>query len=245
MAEATGDEFRASAWLLGDILEDIRDSISFNEPQFTDGYIDLEWYGVQKYGYGQIEVDLTFNESIVECGDDTGDRIVVCADTVLPMTAGEVLVAAIIVDEPIPLRSADRSLIYSAVFDSDGDPANDWRYVEPFDWDYFQGADRWYQLIYDHGAGEWFVTVTQLTADGSIPPATEPSSVRVVVEGDTVVFFVSMEEFVSATPGYRLSAFGHDGFFSETDRGGDVSGDRPDEPLPVVSDAALPAAPTG
>ncbi len=53
----------------------------------------------------------------------------------------------------------------------------------------------------------------------------------VVIEGDTIGFFISAEEFPSADPGYRLTAFGHDGFYSSSDRGGDVTGEDPTEPV--------------
>ena len=45
------------------------------------------------------------------------------------------------------------------------------------------------------------------------------------------MFFISADEFSSPDPGYRLTAFGHDGFFSPSDRGGDVTGENPTEPL--------------
>jgi hypothetical protein len=46
-----------------------------------------------------------------------------------------------------------------------------------------------------------------------------------------------MSEFPAAEPAFRLTAFGHDGRFSESDRGGDVSGVDPAEPpVPVVGE---------
>ena len=175
--------------------------------------------------------------------DSVEDAMCVCADGVLDMPPGGVVVAALIVAEPIPLESPDRSLIYSAVFDSDGDPANDWVFNDPFDWDYFQGADRWYQLAYSHTAGTWTLTVTQLDAGGAITGSIEPSTVRAVIEGDTIVFFISETEFAVDRPGYRLTTFGHDGAFSQDDRGGDVSGDLPSDPLTVLGGDRIPATP--
>ncbi len=67
------------------------------------------------------------------------------------------------------------------------------------------------------------MTVTQLNPDGSIPSVGSASSVRAVVVGDTVAFFVSMDLFPHALPGVRLTTFGQDGFFSESFRGVDLN----------------------
>jgi hypothetical protein len=206
--------------------------------------VDLEWYGAGKYGYDAAGVTITFNESIFECGEAAGGRRVVCADGgVLPMPAGEVAVLGMVLADEIPQTGGDHSLVYSAVLDSDADPANDWVFVPPFDMDYFQGTDRWYQVLYDHIADSWRLVVTQLSPDGGIGTASEASTVRAVVEGDTVVFFISMEEFPAAEPGYRLTAFGHDGLFSESDRGGDVSGRLPNEPPLPLERGTVPVSP--
>ncbi len=217
------EEMRRAAIIFGDALNDIRDSIQFNDATFTEGYIDLELYGTYKLGYTIQGVTEVYNESALECGDRQPDLIVVCSvDGVLDMAPGEVLVGVMITREEIPIQG-DVSLIYSLVADSDRDPADDWVAVPPFDWDLFQHTDRWYQLIYDHSTDAWFVTVTQLNADGSNPGRGMESSVRAVVAGDTVAFFVSMTEFRHAQPGVRLTAFGHDGFFSESFRGSDLN----------------------
>ncbi len=241
---ATGEELRTSAWLLGDILEDIRDSISFNQPALRATYIDLETYGAAKYGYDLSDVTVTFNESIVECGDESDYHIVVCSEAgVLDMPAGDVGLFVMELAGDIPLAGGEHSLIYSVVLDSDRDPANDWVFMPPFDWDFFQGTDRWYQLIYDHISDEWSLTVTQLTANGEIPEVVEASTVRAVVEGDVVAVFISMEEFAADDPAFRFSAFGHDGFFTESTRGGDVSGSDPTEPPIPIGAEVFEASP--
>ena len=60
-----------------------------------------------------------------------------------------------------------------------------------------------------------------------------------MIESDTIVFFISASEFDAAQPGYRLTAFGHDGFFSPDHRGADVSGADPTEPLMLVPAEAV------
>jgi len=201
--------------------------------------IDIDIYTINKVEFGSIGVEIDFNESAFKCGETNKIRVVVCADRTMDMPAGEVLIASMTMVGRIPLDDPDRSYIYSLVVDSDGDPANDWQIQQPFDWDLFQGADRWYQLIWDHRAMEWSVTVTQLTASGGFPASMEASSVRAVVLGDTVVLFVSMHEFSVPTPGVRLTAFHHDGNFGEATRGADVSGVEPTAPLEIVPDELI------
>ena len=71
------------------------------------------------------------------------------------------------------------------------------------------------------------------------------STVRVVIEGDAIVFFISAAEFPSSDPGYRLTAFGHDGLYSPSDRGGDVTGEDPTEPLLRIARKLVVTTPGG
>ena len=72
---------------------------------------------------------------------------------------------------------------------------------------------------------DWSLTVTQV--DSSQHTSQVPSTARLVIEGDTITWHISMAEFVGFTLHMRASAFGHDGSFSASDRGGDVSGEDP------------------
>ena len=69
------------------------------------------------------------------------------------------------------------------------------------------------------------------------------SAARVVIEGDTIVFFIPASEFDIELPPYRLTSFGHDGAYSESDRGADITGVDPTEPLQVPSADVHPASP--
>ena len=196
--------------------------------------IDIDMYGYNKVKFSDLGVAIDFNESAFECGEASLTRRVVCADRVLDMPPGDVLIAAMTLVGDVPVASAERSYIYSLVLDSDGFAENNWEFNEPFDWDLFQGTDRWYQLLWDHRQAKSSLTVNQLTDNGNVS-GTEASTVRAVVDGNTIVFFVSMSEFASDTPGARLTAFHHDGRFSEETRGADVSGSDPTAPLDSIS----------
>jgi hypothetical protein len=220
-----------------DDVNDYLDSIKAREATLTGDEIDIEFTSVYTLQYTVVGVDLKFNESVFECGTFENGRRVVCPADVQDMPPGGVITLGMIMVGEIPPDNPDRHYIYAAVFDSDADPANNWQFVPPFDWDLFQGTDRWYQLIWNAARGVWSIEVTQLDAGGRGTPA--PSSVRVVIEGDTIVFFISAVEFAAAKPGYRLTAFGHDGFFSPDQRGADVSGADPTEPLMLVPAEAI------
>jgi hypothetical protein len=118
-----------------------------------------------------------------------------------------------------------------SVFESDGDSSNDWVFQSPYDWDYFQGADRWYQLIWSHTSAQWSLTVTQVDSSQSTANVSSTSAVRALIDNETVIFYIPRSELAGAAPAYRVAAFAHDGSYSEQSRGGDVSGANPTEPL--------------
>jgi hypothetical protein len=221
-----------AGYFFDDAIGDWLDSISGRTPTYTSPVIDLRYHVDTRYGFDLNGVNEAYNESIFECGVTAYGRTTVCAADVQPMPAGEVLVFAMLFVEEVPQASAGRSFIYSAVFDSDGDPANDWQFFAPYDFDLFQGADRWYQLIWDHNAQVWSLDVSQVDTSRNVGSYTG-SAARVVVQGDTIVFFIPASEFELELPPYRLTSFGHDGAYSESDRGADVTGVDPTEPLQV------------
>lgn len=211
-----------------DLLNDLIDSIRSILPAYQGRDVDIARVITLLYESTQGFQDLGFNQSVYECG--ALDPLVVCPPAVLDMPAGTTLVLAMEVSEAIPVASDERAYRYSAVFDTDGDPANDWVYVDPFEWDYFQGADRWYQAVYDPTFG-WTIEVTQLTADGSFPTEAAPSAVRAVIDDAWIVWFIPVDELGGSAAPYRVSAFAHDGAFTEETRGGDVLGPDPTGPL--------------
>ncbi len=141
-----------AAYFFDDAIGDFLDSISELTATYTNPAIDLRYHVDTRFGFDLDGVNEAYNESIFECGVTGHGRTTVCAADVQPMPAGEVLVLAMLFVEDVPQASSDHSFIFSAVFDSDGDPANDWQFSPPYDFDLFQGADRWYQLIWDHNA---------------------------------------------------------------------------------------------
>ena len=191
--------------------------------------VDIDVYMVNKFDYGALGVEVNFNESIFECGD-RGEQYVVCDGSATDMPAGEVMAAGMQLVADVPLDDPDRSYIYSLVADTDSSPVNNWVFNPPFDWDLFQGTDTWWQLVWDHQAGAW--SLSRSLVDGSGGISTVATAARVVIEGNTIVFFAPLDEVGDV--GVRFTAFHHDGFFGEETRGADVSGVDPTEALTEV-----------
>lgn len=180
----------------------------------------------------------------MHCGETLADgTITVCPAGVLDIPVRDVFVVKETMAGPLPSAGADdgHRHIYALVVDSDGEAENDWVYHPPYDWDFFQGADRWYQLFWSPDTSAWSLTVSQVDATQTVTPS--PSSVRAVVDGDTITWFVSASELPASAPTYRVTASGHDGAFSPSDRGGDVSGADPDGAASAAADSvATPSA---
>lgn len=189
--------------------------------------IEVLEFGTEIEAQSMADADTDFNMSTFECGEQVGEQWTVCAATPVDMSAGELLTVVLDLEAPVPFDSADAHYVYAAVFDSDGDAANDFVPEAAFPRDFFRGTDRWYELIWDTSA--WTVRVTQLDSAGTRTEV--PSSVRAVVEGQRIQFFIDRAELPAAIPGYRVSAFRHDGAFTVETSGGDVSMGTPTLPL--------------
>ncbi len=216
---------------LEDFIDDLFFSISTSVATFTENQIDISGTGHRVDDMVAETMAYLFNESVVECDTTTEMGTVVCPAGVTDMPAGELLTVAMQLHATVPLADSGHSYIYSVVFDSDGVAANDWVFHPPYDWDLFRGADRWYQLDWNHRTSTWGLTVTQVSSSQTTSTAT--SSVRALIAGDTVTFYVPMSE-LSDDAAYRLCAFGHDGAYSPDDSGADVNGTDPTEPLTPV-----------
>lgn len=172
-----------------------------------------------------------FKSSHYECGSSTPEMTVVCPEGVQPMPAGEVFMYGMRLELP-PAGDSTYRYIYSAVVDSDGEDANDWRVQGPYDWDLFQGTDRWYQLERAVG-GTWSLTVSQVDANQNIG-AVAQSTVRAVIQNDVILFYISATEMSVPAPGYRMTSFKDRGNFDFADLAADVSGTDPTQALDIT-----------
>lgn len=166
----------------------------------------------------QATVDTLFNATTFDCTNVVDGVRTACASN-NPIEPGPMFVAAARFAEPIPQESSDGLVIYSLVLDADGDPANNFEAEEPFNNDFFQGTDRWYELVYTPELG-WYLTVDRNET---------LSNARAAIMDDLVVFFVPMAELAIDAPEYRLTSFvSRDASFEPTTSGGDVAPGPPD-----------------
>ncbi len=234
-------EDEAAVKPIADDLEDLIDSIREILPAYQGRDVDIKRVIMMLLeGYEANPISsIRQIPAAFECGGT--DPLVVCSDMVLDVPAGDLLIVAMEVDEAMPVASPDRSYVYAIVFDSDGAPENNWVFNPPFDFDFFQGTDLWYEAVYDHTTGGWGILLTQLNPDGSYPAELSPTAARVVIDGSWAVWFIPTSELVIYPAPLRVTAFGHDGLFSEDSRGGDVLGPDPTGPLglPIVGTAVM------
>ncbi len=134
-------------------------------------------------------------------------------------------------DSPIITNDPDHSLTFAAVFDADGNPENNFSFMEPYNWDYWQNTDQWYILDWMNIDQSWNVNV--------MGPNWEPieSNARAVVYDNAVFWIIQADEFAVMDPGVRVTSFATTGGWDSENVGGDVNGADPQEPLtPLDSD---------
>jgi hypothetical protein len=172
------------------------------------------------------EIEAFFGNTLFPCGEEIEGGFVVCSQQPQSIEPGPVFLTLIKLAEPVPTASPDRFYTYSVVFDSDGEPGNNFQFMAPYDWDYYQNTDRWYMLDYVPTGG-WMLNVY----DAANELLEESTGARAVVMGDLIAFFIPASEFLVDSPGYRITTFGHDGTYAPEASCGDVSGGNPTEPL--------------
>jgi hypothetical protein len=206
-----------------DLIRDIIFSIEGRDPGMQVPHVDLVGHVAAPVDFGQEAAGSIFGEGgPFVCGNTLPGFLVVCPDSAGPMIPGEYLMVASLFDGHIPLEDSDNFYTYSVVFDSDGDPSNNFTFVPPFNWDLYQNTDWWLELNWVASQGQWFLDV--LNAESFQPL---PTNSRAVIWDDMIVFFIPVSELGIARPGYRVTSFCHDGTFNAATSGGDVNGADP------------------
>jgi hypothetical protein len=149
-----------------------------------------------------------------------------CADDDAPLPAGTLFVFDLSLAGAPPADAGATDHTYALVLDANGDPADDFAFVAPFEWDFYQGTDRWYELKRD--GGDWALSVQRWRNDRAV---LAPSAARAVLSGETITWLVPGSELMTPDPGWRATAFRHDGTFEPQASAGDVTGADPTQPL--------------
>jgi len=213
-----------------DSLHDLIYSISTVAAGIYSPRVDLRASLGMRLRMSRPVVDALFNESVFECGamaevPRLGEVTTVCPPGVSDVPEGDLVVIAAQYADTVPTVGDTSHYTYAAVFDSNGDPADDWQFQGQYDWDFFIGTDRWYQINWDPDAQAWSMTVTNGQQPGGA------TSARAVLAGDTIFWVIPASEFPSADPTYRVTSFVHDGTYRPEFSAGDVGGADPTEPL--------------
>ncbi|MEX1358520.1 MAG: hypothetical protein WD981_07850, partial [Gaiellaceae bacterium] len=98
----------------------------------------------------------------------------------------------------------------------------------PFEWDFYQGADRWYHLV--RRDGMWSVELSVFDGSQATP---QPTAARAVLDGETIVWLIPGAEMADPS-GWRAAAFRHDGSYQPDVSAGDVNGANPMAPLTAL-----------
>jgi hypothetical protein len=219
-----------------DVAKDYIVSIS-DWLRFEDNIEEVDLRGVYKVlaDYDKNTNVITFGNTLFPCDSEIEGGFVVCTENYLPIEPGLVHIVMMHMEGEIPTANPDLFYTYSAVFDSDGDPANNFQFMDPYDWDFYQDTDLWYILDWWADRGVWTLEVL----DGTNNYSSIPSGARAVVMGKIVAFFIPASEFSIANPGFRVSTFAHDGTYNLDTAAGDVPGADPTEPLLFGSEEVM------
>ncbi len=107
-------------------------------------------------------------------------------------------------------------------------PDNNFQYMDPYNWDYWQNTDQWYILDWMQEPQTWTVSVM-----GENWAPVESNS-RAVIHDNAIFWIIPDSEFAIPNPGVRVSSFATPGGWDPADVGGDVNGNDPTEPLTIL-----------
>jgi hypothetical protein len=173
----------------------------------TSGWMDTFFQAYTQVFFNQWRIDAIFNHSTLECGQGP-NGYTVCPSPKNVMPEGLYAVVQMAQAGKIPVADPTNYYQFAAVFDADGDPANNYVPLAAYPKDFFKGTDRWYEALYTPGMG-WKLKVSN--AHGmTITPVTD-SFARIAIVDNVVYFFIPRAELPAQMPGYRVTAFRHKG----------------------------------
>lgn len=154
------------------------------------------------------------------CGDGP-NGFTVCPEPVFDLDEPsdvEYAFIATVVDGDIPLADPVNFRTYSFVFDTDGDPFNDWVPIPEFPNDFFQDTDRWYQVMYSPDDG-WELVCSQVTDGANQQVSDVATAANAMIVGNIVTLVVPIAELdnfakgLESGFGIRYTSFRHTGDF--------------------------------
>lgn len=220
--------------VLGDILgTDVSTSVCASAEPLPDGNQTQHSDG-QQTATAEEEVDFVLRGTIlgvdlpgdVPCGPGNGFEVLCTGETLAIDGPAAVFYAK--VGAPIDFDEPTFSYQFGWVFDTDGDPANDYEPGASYPDDFFGGTDYWLYTV--HNAGEGWYTWASSGDEGF---TNVPSSERIVIAGDVVLLIVDEDEITPKNASWRMTAFRHLGDYGASlEWSGDV--------VPAVSEGLTP-----
>ncbi len=197
-----------------DPVGDFIDSISTQAATRTEPHTDLVAVQAATVDSSVVEEQFPCADANVGCGTEAA--------------RGPMAHFISVVREPVP-EDPDHFLVYSVVARTTPEPDDDWRPRDPFDWDVYQSTDHWWHYTID--GADRTLAASSVGSDQSVSPAA--TGARVVVQSGRVEFFVPWAELGDGdSVEFRTTTFAAgDSSYPPDDRGGDVPGANPTEPL--------------
>jgi hypothetical protein len=202
----------------------------------TEMQVNIDRWFAQPMDFSQVVLDTKLNFTDFPCNEQVDGVLTVCESTAGDIEEGELLVFGMEFGEEIPLADPGLFYVYSVVLDTDGDPVNNFQFVPPYDWDFYQNTDTWYQLMWSPFDGAWTLSLTDFRQGEPIALHTDA---RAMLSGNLIYFLIPGDELEATRPSYRMTSFAHDGTYAPQASGGDVTGNDPTEPLMQMPENAI------
>jgi hypothetical protein len=181
------DAFRTT--LVDEVGEESPHSISAQSWQVPDPAQDIRFFGLTSRRMSAL--DLSLLRSHFPGGQGPYGTTFWASDP--PSTPGRYVFYHVEYEADVPIDDISADFQYAIVWDSDGDPSNNWVGQGIFDADLFNGTDKWLQLRKQIGLT---AELTMSETDGSNVTTVE-SEAGAFVNGNAAVFMVPYSEFLS------------------------------------------------
>jgi hypothetical protein len=152
-------------------------------------------------------------DSVYPCGAGP-NGYALCPPGAPAAVLGDYIIAASVTRATIPLTDPVQHYQYGFVFDSDGNPANNYQASAQYPNDFFDDTDHWYVAEHTPATG-WSLRVTDATG-GAPTDVTAASRARIILIDHVLVLLVPAGELEVPDPRYRVTAFRHTGDYGLT-----------------------------
>lgn len=177
-------------------------TMATHQVQAVDGEMTAELLRIA-FGFGEEKAAPNF-----PCGPGPFG-LTVCTSSPRDGDPGDYIFISNVLREPFDVADAVQQYQFGFVFESDGDPNNNYVPAAQYARDFYRDTDRWYSVEYSPATG-WVLEVTDARG-GNFRPT--PSAARVIIRENVVMLVVPRSEFPDPNPTFRVTSFTHTGDF--------------------------------